>query len=69
MKVERWQRDFIRRLAKAGICGTTEREVLWWMLQYAIFEMTKSEYIKKYFEMRDLVRLRSERPDSHKEKK
>lgn len=58
MKLDRWQRDYIRRLAKAGIGGTTESEVLWWMIQYAITEMVKSEYVKKYCEMRDFVRKR-----------
>ena len=56
MKLEPYQRDFIKRLADAKIGGHSEREVVWFLLQYAIFELTKSEYVKKYIETRDLLR-------------
>ena len=58
MKLEKYQRDYIKLLAKAGIGGTTEREVLWWLIQYAMNEVVTSGYVQKYVEMRDLVRKR-----------
>ena len=56
MKIEPYQRDFIKMLAKAKIGGHSEQEVVWFLLQFAIFELTKSEYIQKYVESRSLLR-------------
>ena len=55
IRIEAYQRTWIKRLAKAGIGGTTERAVLWWLLQYAINKMTEDQYAQKYVEQRRVL--------------
>jgi hypothetical protein len=52
IQIDAYQRAWIKRLAKARIGGTTERAVLWWLLQYAINQMTEDRYVQKYIEQR-----------------
>ena len=56
MRLEDHQRDFIKLLAKRKIGGESDGEVLRWLVQYAIIEMTKNEYIQKHISMRNVLR-------------
>lgn len=56
MKIEPYQRDFIKMLVRAKIGGHSEQEVLWFLLQMAINELTISGYISKYVESVNLLR-------------
>lgn len=56
MKLESYQRDFIKKLARAKIGGNSEDEVVWFLLQMAITELTQSGYVRKHLEDRDLLR-------------
>jgi len=53
--IDAYHRAWIKRLAKAGIGGTTERAVLWWLLQYAINKMAEDRYVQKYIEQRQAL--------------
>jgi hypothetical protein len=56
MKLEPWQREHVKLLARAGVGGYTEEEVLRWLVQFAIFETTKQEYVRHYLEQRELLK-------------
>jgi hypothetical protein len=55
IQIDAYQRAWIKRLAKARIGGTTERAVLWWLLQYAINRMVEDRYVQKYIEARQAL--------------
>ena len=56
MKLEPYQRAFIKQLADAKIGGHSEDEVVWFLVQMAIFHMTKTRYVQKFVEQRALLR-------------
>lgn len=59
LELEPYQLDFIKMLARAKIGGHSEREVVWFLLQMAITELTQSGYVQKYVESRDLLKKHS----------
>ncbi len=56
MRLEPYQRAFIKRLADAKIGGHSEDEVIWFLIQMAIFHMTETQYVQKFVEQRNLLR-------------
>ena len=56
IELEPYQRDFIKMLAKAKVGGHSEQEVIWFLLQMAINELTTSGYVQKYLESINLLR-------------
>ena len=68
MKLDPYQRDFIKMLAKAKVGGQSEREVIWFLMQMAITHLTETGYVQKFLEARRLLRTPDDRATPTKEK-
>lgn len=49
-------REWTRLLAKRGIMGSTENEVVANMVRYALNDMTQNGYVQKFIEQRKLLK-------------